>query len=74
MRTKDIDGLDNAIMELYKCHYTALETSEMTGLHYQTIIARYRVFKSLGILKYDRLDLIPNEFIGHTRAVLNAAV
>ena len=52
---------DKTIIELYKAHYTASEAAVYLEVSYQTIIARYRAYKALGIIKYDRMNLIPKE-------------
>ncbi len=48
------------IIELYKSHFTAKETSSLTDLSYNKIAALFRGFKVAQIEKYDRLNLIQN--------------
>ena len=43
--------------ELYKCHFTPLEASEIVGKSYQVMINLYRGLRMANIKKYDRLTL-----------------
>ena len=47
---------------LYKCHFTAKETSLIMNLSYQTVIARFRALKAIGALKYDRYTLFKENY------------
>ena len=49
------------MLNLYKCHFTAREVSEHVPFGYQTIQNYFRSFNFIGIQKYNRLDLMPEE-------------
>ncbi len=49
------------ILELYKCHYTAKEVSDLISFGYGTVITYFRSFDVANVKKYDRLNLIPEE-------------
>jgi hypothetical protein len=49
------------ILEMYKCHYTAKEVACLVPFGYGTIITYFRSFDLVGVSKYDRLNLIPEE-------------
>ena len=50
-------------LNLYKAHFTAVEVAKMSNQGYQKIAALYRAYRNLGIAKFDRLNLIPEEDI-----------
>ena len=51
------------VLEHYKAHYTPKETAAKLGYSYQTIVAMYRSYRLMGIDKYNRSDLIPQEVL-----------
>ena len=46
------------LINLYKCHFTAMETAEQVPFGYQTVLHYFKGFRLLGIKKYNRLDLM----------------
>ena len=47
------------VLELYKCHFTAKETSlKITACTYTNITIMFRGYKAAEIEQYDRLELL----------------
>ena len=57
------------ILEMYKCHYTPMETSKKVSFGYQSVIIYFRSFDVAGVKKYDRLNLIPEEINNDAKAI-----
>ena len=49
------------ILEMYRCHFTPMETAKKVPFSYQSVIIYFRGFEVAGVKKYDRLNLIPGE-------------
>uniref|UniRef100_A0A6M3JRE9 Uncharacterized protein n=1 Tax=viral metagenome TaxID=1070528 RepID=A0A6M3JRE9_9ZZZZ len=48
-------------LELYKAHFTSLETASLLGFSYVTIRTIFRGFEDRGVEKYDRFSLMTDE-------------
>ena len=53
------------IMELYKCHFTAKEITEMTEISYAVVINIFRGFKAANLKQHNRFNLTSQEDITH---------
>lgn len=45
------------LLELYRCHYSLQEASDLSGLSYPTICSYYRQFREVQTTRYDRASL-----------------